>query len=103
MLNYAMTGSLKWHGICELRSTLQQKICKDLHQKPEARVVPHFHKRLQAYVDTTGGHFEHFIRQTFLTSSDTRYKIQDHYLLKTVTNAQTTSRWNAAEHRTLNK
>ena len=46
--------------IAELRTTLQ-KIWNELPQKPVTKAVQNFHKQLQAYVNDTGGHFEHFI------------------------------------------
>jgi len=38
-------------------------------QKSEARTVQNFYLLLQACMDKPGGHFEHFISQTFVTFS----------------------------------
>ena len=44
----------------ELRTTLQT-IWNNLPEKPVARALLNFRKRLQACVDRAGGHFEQFI------------------------------------------
>ena len=66
MLNYDTW--ITWSGI--VSGTVEVHYRRsELPQKPEARPVQSFHKRLQAWVDMAGGPFEHFIWQTFLTSS----------------------------------
>jgi len=46
--------------IAELGSTLQ-KMWNELPQKPVAKAVQNFRKRLQAFVNKTGEHFEDFV------------------------------------------
>ena len=59
---------LKSYVTREIQRTLQ-KIWNELPQKPLARTVQNFHKSLQVCVDKAGGHFEHFIWQTFHTTA----------------------------------
>ena len=49
-LELIITGLLKWYGIRKRQTTLQ-KICNDLPQKPMARTVQNFHKRLRAILE----------------------------------------------------
>ena len=55
--------------IAELR-TILHKIWNDLPQKPVAKAVQNFRKRLQACTDNAGGHFDHFILHVQYCFSD---------------------------------
>jgi len=47
------------HWTATATSKKPQKIWNNLPQRPVARTIQNFRKRLQVYVDTAGGQFEH--------------------------------------------